>query len=594
MERPSTRTITALYVLALSLLLVILLHLFGADIFDGAWMARHWSSVSSAYLIGWALVAAALVLLCLRYPGFLDRLASTPPAIISAAVLVLLLTILLGYNHFVYGTGNLRVAQIAQADPIVHRWYEYGASLLVSLLYKIVAVSDLKDTTAGALAWRIYAYTATALSIWASIRLAGALTDNGFKRVFVFATLFAGPHLLSMLGLIAVEPGLVAVFLWQAVLLYQLSQNHSTTRLALLWVVTLLGVWLHWTGIVLIPPALLLSLSPGERLRLPAVIIALLAFVAIITAVYLRVGSDFEFSQFVLMLEGHNPRADYALFSGRHITDLLQLLAITFPAVLLLKLFWWRQLPTRRSRFRWAITAQAIGALAVLIMLNPENGMPLDLPLLLVYLTPMAVLLATFISDLDFTTGPARAVIVVGGLSNLIMIGSVLPVYADIHNADQYLKPYLQRHNALFMSGAFAFRDAYFERGELDQANAWEWEVPLQSLAYMHLEGASRLVDNQEYSEGLKSLYQIKVEHPYWAEPRALIATTLMSLGRPQQARPEIDTCLMLQPYRQEFHINRYTALRQQRKHDSALMYIQRALELWPDETSIRVDHMYG
>ena len=57
---------------------------------------------------------------------------------------------------------------------------------------------------------------------------------------------------------------------------------------------------------------------------------------------------------------------------------------------------------------------------------------------------------------------------------------------------------------------------------------------------------------------------------------------------------PEIDTALMLKPYQQEFHINRYNALRQQRHHDSALHHIQEALDIWPDEPTIRIDYMYG
>jgi hypothetical protein len=594
MSHPTPRLYAAWITLGVSLGLVVLLHLFGSSLFESAWAFGHWSAVSTWYLIAWAVASAALIIACLRYQQALDRFASQPRTVTAAAILLFVLTILVGYDSFVYGGGNLRVAQIAQADPIVHRWWEFGASIVVTFFYKIVSFSDMKDTAAGAMAWRLYAYCATGLSIWASLRLSKMLTDTAHLRPFIFAILFAGPHLLAMMGLIAVEPGLVAAFLWQAVWLHRLTQQYTAARLAALWIVTLIGVMLHWSGVILIPPALLVSLSPRSRLSLSAIAVAVLAFAGMITAIYLRAADDFAFSRFILMLHGRNPMSDYALFSSRHVTDLLQVIAITLPAALLIKLLWWWRPPGLTDRFCRAVTLQATGGMVVLIMTNPRHGMPFDLPLAVVYLAPMALLLATLLGRMGTTGAAARRLVVASGLSSLIMIGSILPVYSDIHVAERYLGPYLKRHNALFMPGSFAFRDAYFHRGELDKANAWEWEVPLQSLAYMHMEGAGRLVETGKHSDGLRSLYQIKTEFPWWVEPRALIATTLMALGRPAQARPEIDTCLMLQPNRQEFHIHRYSALRQQRQHDSALAYIEKALDLWPLEPTIRVDYMYA
>jgi tetratricopeptide (TPR) repeat protein len=78
----------------------------------------------------------------------------------------------------------------------------------------------------------------------------------------------------------------------------------------------------------------------------------------------------------------------------------------------------------------------------------------------------------------------------------------------------------------------------------------------------------------------------------YWVDPRLLEATFQMHLGRYRLAKPEIDTCLMLAPYRQESHVNLYGYYRDTRDFTRALQAAERAAELFPGSPEIIRDLM--
>ncbi|MDH3938609.1 MAG: hypothetical protein OEV68_14890, partial [candidate division Zixibacteria bacterium] len=87
-------------------------------------------------------------------------------------------------------------------------------------------------------------------------------------------------------------------------------------------------------------------------------------------------------------------------------------------------------------------------------------------------------------------------------------------------------------------------------------------------------------------------LYAMKAKRPYWTDARARLINVLMRLGRYAQTRPELDSVLMLQPYRREHHQNNYIFWRDQRKYTEAFAAIDRAVELFPNDPEILTDLM--
>jgi tetratricopeptide (TPR) repeat protein len=116
--------------------------------------------------------------------------------------------------------------------------------------------------------------------------------------------------------------------------------------------------------------------------------------------------------------------------------------------------------------------------------------------------------------------------------------------------------------------------------------------MPTKSEDFLNLRGSNDLVIAGKPDLALKYLYAMKAKRPYWTEARVKLISVLMSLGRYTPARPELDTVLMLEPYKREYHMINYTFWRDQRKYTQAFEAIERTLELFPDDPEILTDLM--
>ena len=162
------RNSLALYVLLLVIVIFVAGRLGGSSLFDNNWSFNHWDSLSGWYIFLWF---SLLVLTALLFTSLGERIAlffnSRLRVIVASAALFGLL-LLSQFDSFLYGGGNLRIAQVAQTDTVIYRWFEYGAILTVSWLNTLFSLFDIHYNAAGVYAWKVFSFACTFLSLIAA------------------------------------------------------------------------------------------------------------------------------------------------------------------------------------------------------------------------------------------------------------------------------------------------------------------------------------------------------------------------------------------------------------------------------------------
>ncbi len=570
-------------------------HLFGPSLFDNNWSFTHWKYLPAWYGYLWLVALALAMFAATRYATSLGSLFSKKRNVIIGLATLFVLSILFQFDSFVYGGGNLRVAQIAQAPVIIFRWFEFGSVFLVAVIFKLLSLFTAKELTAGVLAWRVAAFASTALSLVGAAKLVAELTTDATRRLFWFFILFFGPQALLYRGFVGIEPMVVALTIWFALIAVRLSRQFTARRLAILWVLTLGGVAMHFTMAYLVPAAVYLSLStPFKKGRRPyaAFALALISYVALLYIVYTLADRSLEFSRFLLFPDGKAPHTDYGLASPRRVGDIFQIMFLAAPLAIVIKAIAF-------TTHRWmtdnhlAMTGwwMAVAGTTTLIILDPVNSVVMDFPRFIAYLTPFSFLYVVVLASAK-TSGYSLRFTAAIAVTSLFLPLAYLPVHINIDRAAEYTDEYFDKHNVFHRTGGLAFRDAYFYNREFKKATFRESNLRITSPDYLNLSGCRDLAAAGQGKQAITILNRMIAKQPYWTEPRALVAALQLRQGQPQLAKPQIDTCLLLAPYRRDHHINLYSYYRHLGRLPEALSVVRRALEIFPGDKEILVDEM--
>ncbi len=514
-------------------------------------------------------------------------------AAIAAAILVVF-----KFDSFVFAAGNIRVAEMAQRDYFLPRWFEYGSLITVHLLYQLLSLFVSKADAAGVWAWRSLSYLSAAASLIGVVKLSGLFSEKSVRRVALFIMLFFGPQVLPLFGFVGYSAVVVAITVWFAYFALRGLQDGSLLSLASMWVVLLAGLFFHASFVYLIPPALFVTtrvLVRGQKGSVAGWGLATVAYVVLLAMLYVEAAAHLEWLVEILTVKGKNPFSDYGLFSSRHLGDMLQLLIGYAPQVLLILAIW---LITRvRSRDHGAVQFAGILALCgftVVFIFDPSNGIPSDVPIMTAYLFGISLLLALVCervrgAESDGASTRSAAVVV------MLVVGALIgyaPVYLNISSADPYLTRYYDQHKGYYATACFAFRDAYFYNSNLDKANWWEQAVKSRSDYYINITGVSNLIESGDNDEALRTLAWVRSQFPYRVEPQQLTATAELNLHRFAPAKEHIDTCFMLDPYGRDHFRNLYIYYRDQQKYPEAVQTLNRALAIYRGDLDFTVDLM--
>ncbi|MEW6050047.1 MAG: tetratricopeptide repeat protein [Candidatus Zixiibacteriota bacterium] len=562
----------------------------GGSLFDNNWSFTQWRAFSWWYGVVWLLLCAAGLHAAYHHHERLQNLIVKRLFAPVALAILTIAAILLSFDSFVYGGGNLRIGQIGQVNTAVFHWYELGTTAIVALLFQATSLFSSKPHIAAWWAWRLFSFLCAGLTIWGAIRLSAALAQGKAECVWLTMILLFGGHTLVLLGYTGIEPVLVASVIWFAALALPALQSRRGRHVMILWGLTALAVVMHAANLYLIPAVVYVSIAgTGKQSRQARTAIAASALLlcALIATTYWYADRSFSFSDQILFLHGKSPFNDYSLFSLRHLGDFTQLLFLASPLLVLIAGLTLRQHAMdprmRLSAVGWILL---LGGSVTAFVINPINGIPLDFPRLAAFLCPVALLVACIVAAQGGRTAAMVAVFA------LMAPLSYLPVYIRIDHAGPYVTEYLDKHDALYRTACLSFRDAYFARREFSSADQWEWKLPVKSPEVLNLRGISSLSMSGDNEEALRVLYPLIAKNPYWDEPRALAAQIQMKLQRFNLAKPQIDTCLMLAPDKKEHLTLLYQYLRDNQRYPEALAQVERAKQLYPHDMDVAIDYV--
>jgi len=590
------------YALIIMIAVFILGRIFGRYLFDNNWSFNQWQYLPFWYGILWAVVFAAIIFVFIKYFEKTGNFFSRRINIYIGLVVLFALAIILRFDSFVYGGGNLKVTLLTHSGKAIYNWYEMGTTLFISGFYQFYQLFPLDDVesfqnyTAAVFAWRTLAYLCTLLSIIGAVKLVSEITSNTTYRFYLFIVFFFGGQTLLYLGFIGMEPVIVAATIWFSLLAYKTSKDFSAGRLLLLWLVTLFSIFMHVTALYLAPALIYVTLTaplkketkPYLALTLSAITMAALLFIT-----YRTLGDSFRFMRYLFFLDGHRPLLNYGLLSGRHIGDIFQLFFLAVPTVAALKIAaltqkgWMKN--NHAAMAAWIMAA--CGSVVVFIA-YPVNSIVFDFPRFIAYLTPFSFLAVIFLSKLKDKSGYGKKWLALTAAAALMFPLSYMPSYIKIEPAKEYLGDYLEKNESYYREGIIAFRDALFYRKEFHAADWWEWQLPVKSLEYLNIKGCRDLVSGGRNSEALNVLYAEIARNPFWSAPREMLVAIQLSLGRYDRAKIQLDTCLMMEPNKKVNLNNLYRYYRDTHNLPKAHEIALYQHELYSDDPEIETDLM--
>ncbi len=539
-----------------------------------------------------------------RFGFHIDHLFSKTRNAIIGGIILFLFLMLFQFDSFLSAGGNDRIAQIGQVDVVILSLHEYGTLLLVSSLNHLFGLFSLSQTQATVYAWKAFAFICTALSMVGAYRLAGQLSGQLAGRCTLFTVIFFGPQIIVMLGFVGIEPYYVMSIIWFASLSVDFAEKHHLKTLLLLWLLVAVSITMQLHLLILLPPlvynTLMVTAQKKKSTQTVASIISLLLLAIMIIALYLKAEDNFYLQRFILLLSGKNPHADYGLFSSRHLTDLVQLLLLSFPMVFAMKYFGLSSLKTIfRQQHLFTLYLLWAGGVILCFILDPNNSMLLDLPRFAAYLTPGAILLASLLVHHSANKPPlqqnrlalGRAGYLAAAMS-LTLPFAYLPTYLHLDRAEQYATHYLDQHDAYYLSATISFRDAYFYQRNFEKANWWDQNYIIKSPDYLDLLGTEQVAQGQGEYESIRTLSKLIARNPYWTVPRSFYASLQMKQGQYKLAKPQIDTALMLAPYAKKNLTNAYAYYRDTQDWPKAIAFIEKAHTYYPSDYEIIVDQM--
>ncbi len=586
----------AVALLFISTAVFIILRIYGYQYFDNNWSLTQWHFQPWWYNALWSILFFTALVFAFIKSGQIAAFFNSTLRNLAGLLVIVLLLFLFQFDSILFAGGNLRVAQLAQTEYIIHRWYEFGSSLIVSSLFEVFKVLGIVANSAAMFAWNSLLWVSIFVSLAGSIILTGELTRRFEIRFWLFLIIFFGPHTLSFLGLLGPQITFAPVLIWFSLFAFRALKNRSLTALLTAWLIVLIGIFLHFFAIFLIPAAVYVTLHSTlklERWSVLTFLATLLSFGLVLGGVYYLAKTNMEFSRDILFFEGKHPFVDYGLFAAKHISDSLQILLLAFPQILAVIFL---LLTERRQGASFYLNGLSwllfLSGITVIFIIDPVHSILLDLPLFVIYLTGAGILAAAAVRlALDRAEATSRLPAMMAVMAVFLPL-SFAPVYSRIGVADAAVANYLESNKDYYIPVALGMRDAYFFDKNFDKANQWEHILPIKSQDYLGFLGSSDLAKRGEYDGAVEELYRLKTKYPYWTEPRMLISLVQLYVGQLDRAKAEIDTLLMLDPYKKSYHQSRVNYYFKSKNYNEALAASEQALHTFSNDRDFMVDKM--
>lgn len=585
-----------LIVVFLIALLFISARIFGSNYFGDSWSLEQWRFLPIWYSLGWLVFFVTATTLVYLKSDQIASFFNSRLKIISGLLSIILIIVLMQFDSVVHAGGNLTIAQFSQTEHVIYRWYEFGSSIIIFQLYHLYDFLGMQANEASFYALKTFLYLTVIVSMIGTLLLTAELSSRATHRFWYFLIIFFGPQSLAFFGLIGSELIVIPATIWFGLFAVRTFRQRSITSLVTVWIILIVSVLLHYSAAVLFPAAVYVTLRhflrPSKFAKL-SLLLSLLATFMLLFFYYLYASFDYELSFKLLGFKGTNPFLSYGLFSQRHLGDMLQMLFLFFPQILLLIFLGLKAKREGNNAFAFAFFGVIfLSGLIFVFIANPSNSVLMELPAFAVYFMAGSIWACTALKTSDEKqTNPTRLLALVAVLS-IAFLFSYLPVYSKITISDKFSSSYFDKFPAYYTKTGLAFRDAYFLKKDLDNANKWDIGMRIKSADYLAFSGANNLVEKGEFTPALEELFRLKIKYPTWTEPRILISAILQRLGQYKEARAEIDTLLMLEPYNKKHFHALFNYFYNQRSYLQALETADNSLKIFPDDKKLLVDKM--
>ncbi len=596
--------------LFISAIIFIILRIWGYQYFDNNWSLTGWLFQPWWYNSLWAVLFFTTLILAFIKSGQIAAFFNSALRNVAGLLLIILLLFLFQFDSILFAGGNLRIAQLAQTEHIIHRWYEFGSSFIVFGFFELFKLLGIVANTAALFAWKTLLWISILASLAGSLILSGELTRRYEIRFWLFFIIFFGPHSLSFLGLLNPQITFVPVLIWFTLFAVRAVKNRSLASLLTVWLIVIIGICLHFFAVFLLPAAVYVTFQCTFKLKRHSIITflaTLFSYGLVLITIYYLAKNNLEFSREILFLNGKHPFVNYGLFSFEHIGDSIQILLLAFPQFMAILFLILTHRPQGTGFQIGGISRLLMGSgLIAIFVMDPVHSMLLDFPLFVVYLSGAGILAAATVRlavDKPESSSRLQAILAV---MSVFLPFSYAPVYTRINIADSAVSAFLDKNQDYCIPVVLAIRDAYFFeaknlslRGDsagagknFDKANQWEQSLPLKSQDYLGFRGAGELADRGEFDAAIEELYRLKTKFPYWTEPRLLLSQLQLNVGQLDRSKAEIDTLLMLEPYKKINHQSRINYYLKIRDDHEALAASEQALTIFSDDCDFMTDKM--
>ncbi|MBD3401958.1 tetratricopeptide repeat protein [candidate division GN15 bacterium] len=490
-----------------------------------------------------------------RAPGEKSRVAqlvseSPWPAVVVALLMTGLFWMLRAPVHFL-GDGYTNIAVFGQGEGSLCKWTSYGSMLIVRMVQRLLG--PLNETSARQ-AFQLVSVLSGGATVFVLLRIARQIgTDIGTRLLASLVLLFSGV-LLLFFGYAEFYPPLWAF--GALFFLVALKTVNDSRSIWWVWVSLALTVAMHLQALMLVPAALWLTVAPREKrtgrplfTRNHLITGAVVAVAAIVGFVWLY-NRHLAFEvMFLPLFEGRPQSPAYAVFSVKHLIDILNLVLVVCPAVLLLTGL--RLAARRRSAppdgvATFLLLASA-GTVPFLLLVDPVFGMGRDWDLVAFTLLPVLLWLVRSISVRAKTV--SSRVLMVTAVVAVVGSGSYVAVNSHPPSAAQRFESLLEFYDRKDRSGWSILADYYRESGQSRRASEAIAQMKRRFPEYDYLEEAYRLVNANRYQEALPIAGRLVAKNPYNADFLQLLGNIQGKLGDFGDAERLYEDAVALKPY---------------------------------------------
>lgn len=499
------------------------------------------------------------------------------------------------FEAHLYGEGYIRIGNFAQKSQPIFRWYEFGSTFVPYILYRIIILFGTAKLAASILAYQLLSVISGGIYLFFSIKISDLLCENYHDKITSLFLITLSGIILMFFGMVENYPILLAlgaIFIYLIVLTIKSSDK---IYIIYLWALAIIGIVATFQAITFVPPLLYVTIKSLIKREKTGNLFGLIAaFCSIISAViilYINAAKDMALENAILLLIGKSPEAYYSLFSRVHLIDIFNLIFLFVPLFLIFIYgiaIGFKYL--KKEKLFLVLSLFALAQIIYLWSIDPKNGMVRDIP-------EFGFLLFGFVLLGSYTLLKIRGKI---NLSQSIVMGLcpvafvlMLPgliLHLSPAKTEESINKYLKYNETKCRAGLIAFRDYYFEVGDMDKTNYYDQRVDKKDPAALQSRIVNDLYAHDRYSESFDYANQLVKRYPYNYLYRIQRARLLKYYKRFGEAKSELDTAIILSPYNAEPYHFLAEFYREQKLDQKCLTVLNEAVSFDPDNVIILID----